>query len=78
MCVPGRCRGSQIRPEPLCHYRTADEQLAGVLSCVALFEGGEGHAAARCAWLKPALKDGEPVGIHRMYYAAARGLDARK
>ena len=56
----------------------ADEQLAGVLSCVALLEWGDGPSAINCTWLKRALEGGEPPDTHRMYYAASRSLHARK
>ncbi len=56
----------------------ADEQLAGVLSCVALLEQRDGPAAAGCAWLKPTLDIGEPDDAHYIYYAASRALHARK
>lgn len=65
-------------PCPTAAAAPADEQLAGALSCVALVEQGQVPAAAACAWLKPALDDGYSDGLHRMFYAASRGLHARK
>ncbi|KAL4458332.1 hypothetical protein ABPG75_013197 [Micractinium tetrahymenae] len=61
-----------------------DEQLAGVLSCKAAVEGSGGPAAAGCSWMRlnpdgtqgPAHK---PLpDLHRLYYAAHRGLHARR
>lgn len=44
-----------------------------------MVEGRSGAAAAACEWMRPALKGDKGVdNLHRLYYAAHRGLHARK
>lgn len=68
----------------VCAHAPADEQLAGVLACIAAVEGTRGPAADGCSWMRlnsdgtqgracKALPD-----VHRLYYAAHRGLHARR
>ncbi|EFN54239.1 hypothetical protein CHLNCDRAFT_135761 [Chlorella variabilis] len=63
-----------------------DEQLESALSCMAAVERQTGPAAAGCSWmkLKEAADNETAAGnemvadLHRLYYAAHRGLHSRK
>ncbi|KAL4418872.1 hypothetical protein ABPG77_002628 [Micractinium sp. CCAP 211/92] len=64
--------------------KLTDEQLEGVLSCILAVEGASDPAADGCSWMRlngdgtqgPAHK---PLpDKHRLYYAAHRGLHARR
>ena len=83
----GRCpRPAPAHPPGPSTSRPADEQLESALSCMAAVERQTGPAAAGCSWmkLKEAADNETAAGnetvadLHRLYYAAHRGLHSRK